>query len=145
MSPNRDELQALSALEAHQLLSDNPRAVLVDIRSTMEFLFVGHPEGAVHIPWLDEPDWVENPHFVTEVRKLLLGGAHCERAEGECVPVILICRSGKRSREAGRALVEAGLQNIYHVDEGFEGELDAEHHRSTLNGWRFHGLPWEQC
>ena len=28
---------------------------------------------------------------------------------------------------------------------GFEGELDESHHRSTLGGWRFEGLPWEQC
>lgn len=145
MNATHADLQELSATEAHQLLLDNPRAVLVDIRSTMEFLFVGHPVGAVHIPWLDEPDWVENPHFVTEVRKLLLGGAHCDRAEGECAPVVLICRSGKRSKEAGRALLEAGLGSIHHIKEGFEGDLDADHHRSTLNGWRFHGLPWEQC
>jgi hypothetical protein len=27
---------------------------------------------------------------------------------------------------------------------GFEGDLDEHFHRSTLNGWRFDGLPWEQ-
>lgn len=146
MTSIHPDLNALSAHEAHELLDDNPRAVLLDIRSTMEFLFVGHPRGAVHLPWLDEPDWVENPHFVTEVRKLLLGGAHCDSDAGDgCVPVILICRSGKRSKEAGRALLESGLQNVYHVSEGFEGELDGEHHRSSVNGWRYHGLPWEQC
>jgi hypothetical protein len=31
------------------------------------------------------------------------------------------------------------------VDEGFEGELDEHHHRSSTGGWRFRGLPWEQC
>jgi rhodanese-related sulfurtransferase len=138
------ELRVLSPQEAWELLEGDPRAVLVDIRSTMEYLFVGHPKGAVHIPWIDEPDWTENPDFVTEIRKLLLGGAACEREEG-CAPVVLICRSGKRSREAGHALLAAGLTAVYHVDEGFEGELDEKHHRSTLGGWRFRGLPWEQC
>ncbi|MBL8521822.1 MAG: rhodanese-like domain-containing protein, partial [Betaproteobacteria bacterium] len=28
--------------------------------------------------------------------------------------------------------------------EGFEGELDDNHHRGTLGGWRKEGLPWEQ-
>ena len=136
--------QPLSPLEAHELLQERPQAVLVDIRSTMEFLFVGHPTGAVHVPWIDEPDWTVNPDFVTEIRKLLLGGASCTE-DAPCAPVVLICRSGKRSLEAGKALLEAGLGHVFHVDEGFEGERDAEHHRSTTGGWRFHGLPWEQC
>ena len=62
------EMHDLSPQQAAQMLRDDPRAVLVDIRSSMEFLFVGHPVGAVHIPWIDEPDWDINPQFVTEVR-----------------------------------------------------------------------------
>jgi len=137
-------LGSLTPQQAWQMMQDDPRAVLVDIRSTMEFLFVGHPSGAVHVPWIDEPDWVENPHFVTEIRKLLLGGAVCTIDDG-CAPVILICRSGKRSLEAGKKLLESGFTRVFHVDEGFEGELDEHHRRSTVGGWRFHGLPWEQC
>ncbi len=134
----------LSAQQAWQLLHDDPRAVLVDIRSTMEYLFVGHPKGSVHVPWIDEPEWTVNPNFVTDIRKLLLGGAICTIDDG-CAPVILICRSGKRTLEAGKALLEAGFNKVMHVDEGFEGDLDEDHHRSTSNGWRFRGLPWEQC
>ena len=136
--------KGISSLEAHEMLQHNPRALLIDIRATMEVLFVGHPVGAIHIPWIDEPDWKVNAHFVTEVRKVLLGGAVCEGKEG-CAPVILICRSGKRSLEAGRALIKDGIPEVYHVDEGFEGDLDDHHHRSAVGGWRFHGLPWEQC
>lgn len=138
------ELGSLTPKQAFELLQDDPRAVLVDIRSTMEYLFVGHPAGAVHIPWIDEPDWTVNPHFVTDVRKLMLGGVVCEPDDG-CAPVVLICRSGKRSKEAGKALLDAGLSRVFHVDEGFEGELDEHHHRGTTGGWRFHDLPWEQC
>lgn len=138
------QLGKLTPQEAWGLLQDNPRAVLIDIRSTMEFLFVGHPLGAVHVPWIDEPDWTVNPRFVSEVRKVMLGGAVCTGAS-ECAPIILICRSGKRSLEAGNALLGAGLTQVHHVAEGFEGERDEQHHRSTLGGWRFHGLPWEQC
>lgn len=134
----------LTPQQAAQMLEDDPRAMLVDIRSSMEFLFVGHPKGSVHIPWIDEPDWTVNPHFVTDIRKLLLGGTVCTIDEG-CAPVILICRSGKRSLEAGKALLDAGFVRVYHVDEGFEGDLDDNHQRSTTGGWRFHGLPWEQC
>ncbi len=141
---HENDPRALSPKQAWQLLQDDSRAVLVDIRSSMEFLFVGHPRGAVHVAWIDEPDWDVNPDFVTEIRQLMLGGVVCDGDEG-CVPVILICRSGKRSLEAGRALIEAGVKSVMHVDEGFEGELDDKHQRSTVGGWRFHGLPWEQC
>jgi len=129
---------------AYALIQDNPRAVLVDVRSSMEFLFVGHPVGAVHVPWIDEPDWNINPDFVMDIRKLLLGGVVCNE-EQSCAPVILICRSGKRSLEAGRLLIKSGIKDVFNVDEGFEGDLDKHHQRSTINGWRFRGLPWEQC
>jgi len=125
------------------MLEDDPRVLLVDVRSSMEFLFVGHPVGAVHLAWIDEPDWDVNPHFVAEVRKLVLGGAASDASPG--APVILICRSGKRSKVAGMKLLEAGFQSVWNIDEGFEGELDEHHRRSTVGGWRFRGLPWEQC
>ena len=138
------QAKAVSATDAHKLLQENPRAVLVDIRSTMEYLFVGHPTGSIHVAWIDEPDWTVNPHFVTDVRKVMLGGATSHDDIGGA-PVVLICRSGKRSIDAGKSLLEAGFSNIFYVDEGFEGELDEHRHRGTVGGWRFHGLPWEQC
>lgn len=138
------EPKGLSPQHAAQMIADDPRAVLVDIRSSMEFLFVGHPVGAVHVAWIDEPDWDVNPHFVTEIRQLLLGGANCDGDLG-CAPVVLICRSGKRSLEAGKLLLQSGFKAVFHVDEGFEGELDEHHRRSNVGGWRFRGLPWEQC
>ena len=142
MSDNH--LVGLSPKAAWDMIQQDPRALLIDIRSSMEFLFVGHPVGAVHIPWIDEPDWDINPHFTADIRKLMLGGVVCDTEEG-CAPILLICRSGKRSKEAGEKLLKDGLKRVYHIDEGFEGELNDHHQRSTLNGWRFHGLPWEQC
>jgi len=137
------ELKHLSPPEAYELLQENPRAMLIDIRSTMEHLFVGHPKGAVHIPWMDEPDWTIDPNFITRVRELTLGGGM--DSEGGAMPVLLICRSGQRTLDAGNLLVENGFAEVYNVLEGFEGSLDANHQRSTTGGWRFHELPWEQC
>jgi rhodanese-related sulfurtransferase len=104
----------------------------------MEYLFVGHPVGALHVAWNDGPDWEVNPHFVGQVKKLA-GTNHTRR------PILLICRSGNRSQEAGEALERAGFTKIYNVLHGFEGELDDRHRRNTTAGWRFEGLPWEQC
>ena len=135
-------VKSVSPNDAWQLLQDDPRALLIDVRSNMEFLFIGHPVGSISIPWIDEPDWVINPNFAAEVRKLLLGGLD-HRSEGHNVPVVLICRSGKRSMEAGLLLLKEGFHDVYNVEDGFEGELN--HDRSMLAGWRFDGLPWEQC
>lgn len=139
-----EEVKSLSPQEAWQLMQDEPRSILVDVRSDMEYLFVGHPVGAIHIPWIDYPDWNLNPNFVTEIRKLVLGGI-CHEAVESSAPILLICRSGKRSLEAGNLLIKEGFCDVHNVAEGFEGELDDHHHRGTLGGWRFHGLPWEQC
>ena len=134
----------LGTQEAYDLIQSNPRAVFIDIRSTMEYLMVGHPLGAIHVPWIDEPEWqTDVPRFVARVREVMLGGIICE--EGDCAPIILICRSGHRSVEAGKALLAAGLSSVCHVKDGFEGPLDKDHHRSTTAGWRFCGLPWAQC
>ncbi len=127
----------LTPKETAQFLHDNPKALFIDCRSEMEFLFVGHPTGAMHVSWNDGPDWEINPHFVGEVKKLV--GSMCDR------PLLLICRSGKRSEEAGKALLGAGFSNITNVTHGFEGDLDERHHRGSVNGWRFDQLPWEQC
>jgi rhodanese-related sulfurtransferase len=138
---------SITPKDAWQLLQDNPKTVLIDTRSEMEYLFIGHPKGAIHIPWIDEPDWKINPRFAADVRKVMLGGVvyDPEDSQIDAVPVLLICRSGRRSLEAGKVLIQDGFTKVYNVIEGFEGSLDAEHHRSTLGGWRFHGLPWEQC
>ncbi len=138
------KVKTVSPREAYDFIQRDPRALLIDVRSNMEFLFIGHPLDAISIPWIDEADWEINPHFAAQVRKLILGGL--EHGEsGHNVPLFLICRSGKRSCEAAQCLIEAGLHEVYTIADGFEGELDENHHRSTLGGWRYEGLPWAQC
>lgn len=138
------KVKTVTPKQAYEIVGKDPRALMVDVRSHMEFLFIGHPVGAINIPWIDEPDWKINPHFASEVRRLILGGLQ-HTGGGHNVPILLICRSGKRSLEAGELLLKEGFHDVYNVDEGFEGELDDHHHRSTLGGWRADGLPWEQC
>jgi rhodanese-related sulfurtransferase len=131
-------MKHLTPREALDFLRHTPQALLVDCRSEMEYLFVGHPAGALHVSWNDGPDWEVNPHFVGQVKKVA-GTNHAHR------PIILICRSGNRSIEAGEALEQVGFTDVYNVLHGFEGDLDESHHRGARNGWRFEGLPWEQC
>ncbi|TCJ12273.1 rhodanese-like domain-containing protein [Parasulfuritortus cantonensis] len=128
-------MKNLTPRETYDFLASTPDAVFVDCRSEWEFLFVGHARDSLLIPWYEGENWDLNPRFLGEVRA---AGSHNR-------PVVLICRSGNRSREAGEFLERHGFTDVYNVLYGFEGELDEQHHRSTLNGWRHDGLPWEQC
>ncbi len=141
---DHSELQVLEPTSAWDLIQKEPSALLVDVRSNMEFLFIGHPCGAINVPWIDEPDWIINPRFAVEIRKRVLGGSSAT-STNQAVPILLICRSGKRSKEAGEFLLTEDFHKVFSIAGGFEGPLDDEHHRSTQQGWRFAGLPWEQC
>ena len=117
-------------------LRQHPNALFVDLRMKIEHLYVGHPPGVVHIPWYEYPEMHVDPaRFAAQVE--------CE-AGGTTRPVVLLCRSGRRTLLAGEALEAADFGQVVHVIHGFEGELDAHFQRGRLNGWRFDGLPWEQ-
>jgi rhodanese-related sulfurtransferase len=121
--------------EAFEALRQDPNLLFIDCRTELEHLLIGHPENSVNIEWATSPDFELNPHFVQEVMRT---------AGRKDRPILLLCRSGKRSVDAGLALETSGFTNVANVLEGFEGDLDHEHHRGTLGGWRKHGLPWRQ-
>ena len=128
-------MKHLTPVEAHAFLQAHPDAVLIDCRTEMEFFYVGHPVGAVHVAWHEPPDWEANPDFAKQV---------LHETGNKDKPVLLICRSGKRTLDAGHALEAGGFADVTNVLTGFEGDLDDNFHRNTVNGWRVDGLPWEQ-
>ena len=129
-------MQHLDPQAAHDFPQQNPQAVLVDCRTEIEHMYVGHPAGAEHVAWQEGPDWAVDPEFADKVKRLVRGDL--------TRPIVLICRSGHRSVVAGEALEAAGFAWVINVLEGFEGPLDANYHRGTLGGWRWRGLPWYQ-
>ena len=66
-----ENIKRVTPPEAAAVLRDDSSAVLIDVRSKVEFDYVGHPAGAVNLIWKDYPAWEENPDFVAEVRKTL--------------------------------------------------------------------------
>src|SRR3990170_6185999 len=128
-------MEHLEPTRAYQFLQRHREALFVDCRSELEVAFVGYPLGSVNVPWNDGPAMARNAQFAAQVRKF--GG-------GASRPVVLICRSGNRSVEAGEELERAGFTDIHNVLHGFEGDLDDQHHRNAKNGWRHEGLPWGQ-
>jgi rhodanese-related sulfurtransferase len=129
-------MKHLTPTQAWAYLQDHPDALFVDVRMEIEYLYVGHPPGVVHVPWYEYPEMQPDAaRFVDQVRR---------EAGTQDRPVVLICRSGRRTVDAGLALEAAGFGEVVNVLHGFEGDLDARDRRGTLNGWRFDGLPWEQ-
>jgi len=123
--------------DAHAYLQQHERALFLDIRMELEYLYVGHPPGVVHLAWYEYPEMQNDAEqFVAQVRR--------EVGDRLDTPVVLICRSGQRTLKAGEALEAAGFSEVVNVLHGFEGELDANFQRGRLSGWRFDGLPWEQ-
>ena len=125
--------------KAIERLQANKDAVLIDVRCEAENKFVGRPIEALFVPWLDDPDWEPNEaNFIAAIRRFL--GDDALKTE-----IILICRSGYRSDDAGKCLLNHGFSNVAHVVSGFEGDLDENDQRGNVNGWRHDGMPWMQC
>jgi rhodanese-related sulfurtransferase len=134
----------ITPLEAWRLLSDNPQAVLVDVRTDAEWRFVGVPDlsslgrEVVYIEW-NTSGGARNEDFLTDLQDKVPSGAD---DSGER-PVIFLCRSGNRSIGAAQVATGGGIAPAYNVLDGFEGQLDAHGHRGET-GWRAIGLPWKQ-
>ena len=129
-------MKHLQPQQAWQWLNSRDDIVFVDVRMEIESLYVGRPPGVINIPWYEYPEMTADPQqFVAAVER---------EAGDKARPVLLICRSGQRTLDAGAALEAAGFAEVAHVVDGFEGQLDDEFKRSRLSGWRFEGLPWEQ-
>ncbi|GIG53958.1 rhodanese-like domain-containing protein [Demequina activiva] len=128
--------------EAWDILTSNPNARLVDVRTEAEWRFVGVPDTSstdhetLFIEWVSYPDGERNFQFVSQLKD---GGIE----PGTDEPVIFLCRSGQRSIGAAVAATDAGIGPSYNVLEGFEGPVGAAGHRGEV-GWKAHGLPWRQ-
>lgn len=131
----------ISPKQAWAMLAEEPEAVLVDVRTDAEWTYVGLPDlssvgkRTIGVMWKSYPDMAVNEGFVDDIRKV---GPSPDAA------ILLLCRSGVRSRSAAIALTAAGFRRCYNIDGGFEGPCDARGHRGGAAGWKADGLPWEQ-
>lgn len=140
----------LSAREAHALIHDPAvRAVLVDVRSSIEVALTGQPVPVhFHVAYQEPvlpPRWdggrqtwsmASNPYFGEQLMTRLAA-----RGIGPESAVILICSSGERSARAADELADLGYARVITVVDGFEGDFGVDDRRS-VNGWKNAGLPW---
>jgi rhodanese-related sulfurtransferase len=140
----------LSAPEAYKMKSEgSDKVMLVDIRTSGEFLFLGTTTVTdQNIPYMEVDDplaWDKknnryamspNSDFVSAITALAN-----RMGLGKTDPVILLCRSGDRSSRAASLLKEAGYTKAYSVVDGFEGDM-GKTGRRDVNGWKNADLPW---
>lgn len=125
------------------MLAADPAAQLIDVRTTSEWNYVGLPDLAtlgrkpLLVEWQSFPGGARNESFVAESQRGLAGGP-------KDAPVLLLCRSGVRSRVAAQALTAQGYTRAYNISGGFEGDHDDNGQRGHVNGWKADGLPWRQ-
>ncbi|MCF4965918.1 rhodanese-like domain-containing protein [Nostoc sp. CMAA1605] len=74
-----------------------------------------------------EPSEYAEEH-IPEAKLLPLSNLQPQQITSEEKPIVLYCRSGNRSAQAGKKLIAAGMNNIYHLQGG-------------LPTWKAAGLP----
>ena len=131
----------LTVAQTWERLAEDTNAVLVDVRTIAEWNYVGVPDLSeldkkpVLIQWQNFPDGQLNPHFLEELEQAGIGKEQ---------PVLLLCRSGARSRSAAQLMTQNGWREAYNIADGFEGPHDGNRHRGGIAGWKSEGLPWTQ-
>ena len=145
----------LTATESHEMQKKG-EAIIVDVRTTLEYIYTGHGEGFINIPayeWTYIPKSIEervkssefelktdkpkghidiqklydakevfNKNFVTDVMSAMKM-RHVDS-------VILVCRSGPRSKAAANLLAKEGIK-AYNLENGF------------MFGWKEAKLPFD--
>ena len=87
--------------EAQKLLKDNPKVVVLDVRTPEEFA-AGHIAGAKNIDF-------KAPDFAAKVAAL-----------DKTTPYLVHCASGGRSGKTLGLIKDKGFVAIYHLNEGFK-------------------------
>ena len=135
----------LLATDAYRLLASEPGARLIDVRTQPEWVYVGAPDlralgkNVLFLEWQSFPSMAVDTQFAGRLEAMLASAGVPVGA-----PLVFLCRSGARSRQAAIAMTAAGRGPCFNVADGFEGPLDSSGHRNVLGGWKAGGLPWAQ-
>jgi rhodanese-related sulfurtransferase len=132
--------------EAWAVLSSEPGAALIDVRTAAEWTFVGVPDVSginaplLRVEWQSYPSMQVDPAFAERLDEALKAAG-----SGADSPLFFLCRSGARSAAAAAAMTRSGYSRCFNVAGGFEGMRDEAGHRGTIDGWKAASLPWVQA
>ncbi|MCA9732957.1 MAG: sulfurtransferase [Deferribacteres bacterium] len=144
-SDSEYSIDAKTAFERWHAAPDKIK--ILDVRTTGEYVFVGHAPMAYNIPFLffaqewnnekEKYNMPANEDFVAEVKKKFR----------TTDTIFVMCRSGSRSAKSIQLLKEAGFKYLYNIEDGFEGttlkmEDSYNNGQRIVNGWKNSGSPW---
>jgi len=138
----------VTAQQAWEMWRGDPQNIkILDVRTTEEYLFVGHAEMAWNIPLMSlSYEWdpgrqffamTPNPGFLAQVTEVAK----------PTDTILVMCRSGGRSAMAVNLLAQAGFEHVYNITDGMEGDEVSDtasvfQGKRLVNGWKTSGLPW---
>ena len=142
---NSDEIKQISSKEAFEEIKSNLGAVLIDVRSELEWKKIGIPdlgdlnENLVLLELQSMPSMEYNQNFLLELEEVV--------NDKNLNNVMFICKAGVRSQAAavqsmGVLLKKNKSIKICNISDGFEGK-GFSIFGDKASGWKNSGLPWK--
>ena len=137
---NTSEVEIIDSKEAWSRLQDDQNTVLIDVRTMVEWAYVGVPDlksmgkDVVTVEWT-KMSGQQNSGFIRQLQSAV---------PDQDKKLLFICRAGLRSHAAAVAARHAGYDHVVNVNDGFDGKQNDQGQRKTVTGWCAEGLPWTQ-
>ena len=140
-----NEIKQISSNEAFEEINSNVGALLIDVRSELEWKKIGIPdlgdlnERLVLLELQSMPSMEINQNFLAELEETL--------SNRNVKNVMFMCKAGVRSQAAAVKSISVLLNanksiKICNVSDGFEGKGFSIFGGKT-SGWKNSGLPWK--
>jgi len=122
-------IKQLLSKEVMGYVKDNPKSVLLDVRTEEEWNIDGKPDGEkillkTHFLTIQFADKTFNQNFIEDFKKLNIDKDH---------EILTMCMGGVRSQSTAELLTKEGY-NCINISDGFLGNAE------NL-GWKKSGLP----
>ena len=122
-------IKQILSKEVEDYIKDNPKSVLLDVRTEEEWNSDGKPDGEkillkTHFLTIQFADKTFNQNFIEDFKKLNIDKDH---------EILTMCMGGVRSQSTAELLTKEGY-NCINISDGFLGNAE------NL-GWKKSGLP----
>ena len=122
-------IKQILSKEVKDYVKDNPKTVLLDVRTEEEWNSDGKPDGEkillkTHFLTIQFADKTFNQNFIEDFKKLNIEKDH---------EILTMCMGGVRSQSTAELLTKEGY-NCVNISDGFSGNF-----KNT--GWKNSGLP----
>ena len=124
-------IKQILSKEVRDYVKDNPKSVLLDVRTEEEWNIDGKPDGEkillkTHFLTIQFADKTFNQNFIEDFKKLNIDKEH---------EILTMCMGAVRSQSTAELLTKEGY-NCINISDGFLGNAE------NL-GWKKSGLPYK--